>query len=276
MDQLTVLDLFSGIGGFSLGLERAGMRTTAFCENDDACRKVLHKHWPGILKFKDIRDLRPEPGDYDVVCGGFPCQDISVAGKKRGLKGERSSLWFEFKRIVEKVRPKYAIVENVANLRNQGLNQILKDFWSIGYDCEWHIISARSIGACHLRERIWIVATNTNYTGRQRKDAPQPKGRGNKIKLIGADDSSDSDNFRLWKPFATTEEQSEWWAEATASFRDRWQVESPICRMDARIPPGLDKDRKERIKQLGNSLLPQIPELIGRAIVEHETKKIPR
>lgn len=161
---MKVLDLFAGIAGFSLGLERAGMETVAFCEIDKHCQAVLRKHWPQVPIFEDITKLKASdmPCEIDLICGGFPCQDISVAGQKRGFKDEagrtRSGLWEEYKRLIKEIKPRYAIIENVANLRNLGLNQVIKDLWSIGYDCEWHIISARSIGACHLRERIWIIA----------------------------------------------------------------------------------------------------------------------
>lgn len=167
MKKLKVLDLFSGIGAFSLGLERAGMETVAFCETDQNCRKVLMKHWPHIHIWGDVKTItktsldRYVPHKIDLICGGFPCQDISVAGKKKGLKGERSGLWYQFKRLIKEIRPRYALIENVANLRRNGLAQIIQDLWAIGYVGEWHILSARSVGAPHLRERVWIIA----YTG---------------------------------------------------------------------------------------------------------------
>lgn len=263
-DKLKVLDLFSGIGGFSLGLERAGMETVAFCEQDEHCQRVLKKHWPKVPIFEDIKNLKAKhlPSDIFLVAGGFPCQDVSVAGNKKGFKDElgqktRSGLWEEFKRIIKEAEPRYAIIENVANLRNLGLNQVIKDLWSIGYACEWHIISARSIGACHLRERIWIIAYSDSTNLRK-----QPRR--------GSGETSNPDMPRLWKPFASEKESSRWWAKATTSLRDWWKVESAICRVDDGLPRGLDKGRKERVKQLGNTVLPQIPELIGRAIMEYE------
>lgn len=306
---MKVLDLFSGIGGFSLGLERAGMETVAFCEIDTHARKVLEKHWPDVPIYNDVKAIKPSkwfwlPGDIDVVCGGFPCQDISVAGQKKGIKdGTRSGLWKEFARVIKEVKPRYALIENVANLRNLGLNQVIKDLWQIGYACEWHIISARSVGACHLRERVWVIAypnnigcsikkqfresiqeafsrsgeqasndelTNSNGKGleRQRESVGiQEAYAATNGTIIG---TPDTDMPRLWRPFASEEESSRWWTETTASFRDWWKVESDICRVDDGLPRGLDKDRRERIKQLGNTVVPQIPELIGRAIIKYE------
>jgi len=162
---LTVLDLFSGIGGFSLGLERTGgFRTIAFCEIDAFCRRVLAKHWPEVPCYDDVRELtattlaadglvRP-----DVICGGFPCQDISHAGKGAGIDGERSGLWREYARLVGELRPDYVIVENVSALRSRGLDRVLGDLAALGYDAEWHCIPASAVGAPHRRDRIWIVA----------------------------------------------------------------------------------------------------------------------
>src|SRR5262252_2896637 len=207
---LRVLDLFSGIGAFSLGLERAGMRTVAFCECDPYCRRVLKRHWPEVPCYDDIRTLtaarlardgllatdasdtendgrtggtwcgatgqwlvssvkasggwqadragEPCRRGIDVICGGFPCQDISVAGRGDGIDGERSGLWSEYARLIGELRPRYAIVENVAALVVRGLERVVGDLAALGYDAEWRIISAADMGAPHLRERIWIVA----------------------------------------------------------------------------------------------------------------------
>lgn len=175
---MKVLDLFSGIGGFSLGLERAGMETVAFCEVDETCQRVLEKHWPEIPIWDDVKSLNKNAlsaigiDQIDVICGGFPCQDISVAGKGKGLKGERSGLWFEYKRLIGDLRPRYAIIENVANLRSRGLTTVLQDLRALGYNVEWHIISACSIGAVHRRERIWIIAY-ADGTQRPRDGSPE-------------------------------------------------------------------------------------------------------
>jgi len=139
---LNVLDIFSGIGGFSLGLEKAGMQTVAFCEINPFCQQILKKHWESIPVFPDVTKLTKEDfaglSQIDVIAGGFPCQDISCAGKQKGIGADRSGLWKEFKRLINELRPSYAIIENVANLRGNGLITVLQDLWEIGYDAEWH------------------------------------------------------------------------------------------------------------------------------------------
>lgn len=177
--MLRVLDLFSGIGGFSLGLERTGgFRTVAFCELEPYCRAVLGKHWPDVPCFADVRLLDGEVLDIvgverpDVICGGFPCQDISLAGKGAGLAGERSGLWREFHRLIAELRPAFAIIENVSALRSRGLDEVLGSLAAIGYDAEWHCIPAAAVGAPHRRDRIWIIAYDTHtHTGRLRPAA---------------------------------------------------------------------------------------------------------
>ena len=226
---MRVLDLFSGIGGFSLGLERAGMRTVAFCEIDEACRSVLKKHWPAVPIFNDIKYLRKEDVEkIDIICGGFPCQDISTCGGQAGIKGKRSGLWAEFKRIIAEVKPRYAIIENVANLRSNGLSTILRDLWQIGYDAEWHIIPACAVGAPHKRERIWIIAY---------RDGLRMEGARAELEAAGI-------NKRLGS---------------------HWQTVKPgALRVDDGATPQIHRNR---IQQIGNAVVPQIPELIGRAIM---------
>ena len=162
--MLNVLDLFSGIGGFSLGLERTGgFRTVAFCEIEPFCRSVLNKHWPGVPVYEDVKTLdaarlAADGISVDVLCGGFPCQDISTAGRGAGLSGERSGLWWEFYRLIQEIRPQYALIENVSALRSRGLDEVLGALAAIGYDAEWHCIPASAVGAPHRRDRVWIVA----------------------------------------------------------------------------------------------------------------------
>jgi DNA-cytosine methyltransferase len=159
-----VLDLFSGIGGFSLGLESTGgFETIAFCEVEKYPLEVLNKHWPNVPVYNDIKELTYEKLKEDnlvpdVITGGFPCQDISCAGKGKGIKAERSGLWSEMFRLIRDVRPTWAIIENVSTLRSKGLTLVLQNLSSIGYYAEWHCIPASAIGANHQRDRIWIVA----------------------------------------------------------------------------------------------------------------------
>ena len=164
--MLSVLDTFSGIGGFSYGLEMlcGGYKTVAFCEVDEYCRKVLAKHWPDVPCYGDIKEVTVERlredglMPIDLVCGGFPCQDISVAGKGAGIQGARSGLWAELCRLIGEIRPRWAVMENVSALLGRGLGTVLGDLAAIGYDAEWHCIPASCVGAPHHRDRIWIVA----------------------------------------------------------------------------------------------------------------------
>jgi DNA (cytosine-5)-methyltransferase 1 len=214
-------------------------------------------------------------------------QDISVAGLKKGLKGERSGLWGQFKRLIKEIKPRYAIIENVANLRSNGLQEVLKDLWQIGYASEWHIISARSVGAPHLRERIWIIAYPESAGARMEDREPSSEGRfitkGRGESLLQKDrspsnmgpgtgdaKSSNSNNFRLWKPFASEKEKQEWWSKTAFSVSHWKEAQSIVRGVDDGVSGRLDRPRKERIKQLGNAVVPQIPELIGRAIMEYE------
>ena len=155
---MRVLDLFSGIGGFSLGLERAGMTTVAFCEIDPFCRRVLAKHWPNVPLHEDVRKLKgSDVGSIDVICGGYPCQPFSLAGKRAGAADDRH-LWPEMRRLVDELRPSWVIGENVAGHLNMGLDDVLSDLGARGYACRPFVIPACAVGAWHRRDRVWIVA----------------------------------------------------------------------------------------------------------------------
>jgi len=157
--MLTHGSLFSGIGGFDLGFERAGIETTWQVEIEDYARRVLQRHFPRAQRFNDIRECgKHNLAPVDIVSGGFPCQDISNAGKRAGIDGERSGLWSEYARIIRELRPRYVVVENVAALLGRGMERVLGDLAACGYDAEWQSISAAHVGAPHLRERIWILA----------------------------------------------------------------------------------------------------------------------
>jgi len=316
MSAIRVLDLFSGIGGFSLGLERAGMQTVAFCEIEPFPRAVLRKHWPDVPCYDDIRTLTAqrlaEDGiTADVICGGFPCQDISVAGKGAGLAGERSGLWREYARLIGEIRPSYVIVENVAALLGRGLSTVLGDLSEIGYDAEWQVISAADVGAPHRRERVWIVAYPlsggcgeegfgrglqeisgewANQRGAVKKssqmaDSAQLQRNGCGIHSgsdsQSGDEVSESGVSGAAKDVADSasigqqgQRQFIQWS-STAPFRKgktnilesisldgEWCPEPNVGRVAYGVPARVD-----RLKGLGNAVVPQIPEIIGRAII---------
>ena len=171
MTKLKLLSLFAGIGGFELGLERSGgFETVAQCEIDPYCLKVLAKHWPEVKRYEDIRNLTADrlAADgitVDAICGGFPCQDISTAGKGAGIEGERSGLWSEYARLIGELRPRVVFVENVAALLGRGLDRVLGDLASLRYDAWWDCIPASAVGAHHQRDRLWIVANSRMHNG---------------------------------------------------------------------------------------------------------------
>ena len=165
--KLRLIDTFSGIGGFSYSAEKlvGGFKTVAFVECEPFCQKVLKKHWPHVEQFHDIRTYNPEPYSADVVCGGFPCQDISVAGQGKGITEEtRSGLFYELMRVIRLVRPKFIVLENVAAILTNGLGIVLGELASAGFDCEWACIPASALGACHRRDRWWLVGINKEFT----------------------------------------------------------------------------------------------------------------
>jgi DNA (cytosine-5)-methyltransferase 1 len=237
---MNVLDLFSGIGGFSLGLERAGMRTVAFCEIEEWCRRLLAERWPGVPCYDDIRTLSAarlaaDGITVDAICGGFPCQDISLAGKGDGLAGERSGLWAEYARLVREIRPQYVFIENVAALLSRGMETVLGDLAAAGYDAQWEIISASDLGALHRRERLWISAY-------PHSDSVRPQ------------------RLRPFKARAWSEQQF------AGLLQDQLRISVPTGKSGG-VVDGVP-DRVHRLKGLGNAVVPQIPEIIGRAIMK--------
>src|SRR3990167_1966030 len=158
--DLTHGSLFAGIGGFDLGFERAGFKTLWQVECEPYWLKVLEKHWPNVKRYTDVRTFLDEsPERPDILSGGFPCQDISLAGKQRGIHVDtRSGLWFAMHRTISKLQPRYVVVENVAALLLNGMGIVLGQLSEIGYDAEWEVIPASSVGACHKRERVFLVA----------------------------------------------------------------------------------------------------------------------
>jgi len=165
---LRMIDTFSGIGGFSLAARwLGGIETVQFVERDPYCQRILAKHWPTVPIHDDICTFNPAPGSAEIVCGGFPCQDISHAGKQAGIKeGTRSGLFYELMRVIRLVGPRYVVLENVAAITSNGMDVVLGTLAEAGFDAEWACIPASALGACHKRNRWWLVA----YANRQRSD----------------------------------------------------------------------------------------------------------
>lgn len=279
--KLRVLDLFSGIGGFSLGLERTGgFETVAFCEIEPFPRRVLAKHWPEVPCYDDVRTLTADrlAADgigVDVITGGFPCQDISVAGKLAGIvDGTRSGLWSEIARLVGELRPSFVIVENVANLlagpgeRPGGwFGRVLGDMAELGYDAEWENIPASALGAPHRRERVWIVAYPSRElidgSGAEREQglswqSESGDGRGETdVAYLGGERKQGFFRQEISRVSAFSWCQN---IRRVEDFRDRSDLPEPLVR---RANDGISS----RLHALGNSIIPQIPEMIGRSIL---------
>jgi DNA (cytosine-5)-methyltransferase 1 len=256
MQKLKVLDLFAGIGGFSLGLERTGgFETVAFCEIESFPQKILQQHWPEVPIYDDVRKLTAETIWRDgiapnVVTGGFPCQDISVAGNQLGISEKtRSGLWSECLRLTRELRPEYAVFENVTNLlsgpsekRGGWFSRILCDLASIGYDAEWHVIPASFVGAWHRRSRVWILAYRKKIRSEGRATPPLFQQSNLQKKL--------ERGFEKWPGRPNL-------------------PPSRFLRKSNGVP-----NRMDRTEAIGNAVVPQITELIGYAILEHEKQKM--
>lgn len=242
---MKVGSLFSGIGGFDLGLERAGFSIAWQVEIDEYSTRVLTKHWPHVPKYGDIRAIDwATVAPVDVLCGGFPCQDLSCAGKRAGLReGTRSGLWFEYLRAIRALRPKHILVENVPGLLdNHALGRVLGDLAESGYDAEWAMFPASSFGFPHQRQRVWIIA----YPQCQRWDASQNEIL---INLQGMHDQGGAATLR--------------WMVENARSRDS-NISSDI-RNGHGIPHFMD-----RLRGLGNAVVPKIVEALGKMIMEVE------
>lgn len=323
---MRVLDLFAGIGGFTIGLERAGFETVAFCEIESYPQQVLRKHWPGVPIYDDVRDITADRliSDgirVDVITGGFPCQDLSISGNQAGIEGERSGLWTECARLLRELQPRYAIFENVTNLLvgdgGDWFKRVLWDISKVGYDAEWHCIPASELGAHHHRDRVWIVAYPKSAGG----EACSPDGMGNEHGACGDAGQSSSageqktvlledSRYRRWRDAESDtrrEDASREWTAHTGtivrssenvanskrirSSRQRlygrsigaeanqnrqaswiinrcqgneatWDVEPNVGRVADGVPA-----RPHRLKCLGNAVVPPIPEMIGKAIM---------
>ena len=259
---MKVLDLFSGIGGFSLGLERTGgFETVGFCDISPASQAILAKHWPGVPCSTDIRAREFVRGEADMIVGGFPCQDISYAGKRAGLAGERSGLFWEMVRAIRVVRPRVALMENVAALLTGGMGDVLGGMATDRYDAEWDCISASDAGAPHGRPRIWIAFTDTD--SEQRPPGSYSSVRWWERSAQEAAQAPEPPRYlgSIWRQLVDGVARTFW--------ADDWEAKfETFRRMDDGIPTRLDLDREAAaIPALGNTVVPHIPEMWGRAIL---------
>jgi len=295
---MKVLDLFSGIGGFSLGLESTGyFQTIAFVEKDKFCRQVLQKNFHNIPIEEDIRNVRGERYKADVVTGGFPCQPFSVAGKRKGTDDDRY-LWDETIRVVSECKPKYFIGENVEGIININngmvLRQVQDDLEKEGFQVRCLIIPASGIGAWHQRKRVWIIAANSNSRFSIGENE-EIQTRGNTINNGGKNFSNSNTNLRKWGGAELKSGDDREWEfcskkkkQAEHDIRSKtigcddisgeekrttwWQTQSRICGVPHGLSATMDKNRANRIKALGNSIVPQIARQLGLAIMKAETE----
>jgi DNA (cytosine-5)-methyltransferase 1 len=338
--KLSVLDLFSGIGGFSLGLESTGgFETIGFVEKDKFCQKVLKKHWSNINIEEDIRNVKGTNYKADVVTGGFPCQPFSVAGKRKSTEDDRY-LWDEMLRVIKETKPRWVIGENVEGIVNINdglvLRQVLNDLENQGFQSQCIIIPASGVGAWHQRKRIWIVGCNVSNSNSNRNSSEEQRSNGEENsfsqehrqkfstsgEFIGTN-TNDVPNSKScgcgrwsckecsigeWSFFQNEqqgcevgskvegcnrdvpnssikglqgcsiqhnlegEQRSEEFTTKTSSQRQQtwWQTQSSLCGVPNGVSYELDKDRSNRIKALGNSIVPQIVRQIGLAIINAE------
>jgi DNA (cytosine-5)-methyltransferase 1 len=283
------LSLFAGIGGFDLGLERAGMQCVGQVEINPFCQRVLAHHWPHVKRIGDIHDVNgTEFGAVDLVCGGFPCQPFSTAGKRKGAEDDRY-LWPEMLRVIEAYRPTWIIGENVAGIISMELDKVLSDLENKNYSCQPYLIPACAVDADHERKRVWIVAhSNCNGSGSWRPESEQSwqairacsydslkdvayssnpgleamRERENEVLV------PDSERLRLDSKFWEQEGQQPGpGRKACGEFAPpcNWTSEPGVGRMAHGVP-----GRVDRLRALGNAVVPQIVEVLGRAIMGTE------
>ena len=234
------LSLFSGIGGLDLGLERAGITTVGQVEIDPWCRRVLAKHWPDVPRHDDVRTavdwwLEQQRPHVHLVHGGFPCQDVSDAGDLAGIEGEQSGLWTDFAAVVRALRPRWVLVENVPGLLTRGMGRVLGDLAACGYDAEWDCLPAAAVGAPHLRAREWLLAYPAAVGG-VRRDPHQTILAGRCAPVV----------------------------------RPGWTPEPRLARVVDGVPTRMDR---LRAGGLGNAVVPQVAEHVGRLIVAADRER---
>ena len=263
---------FAGIGGLDLGFERSGMECSWQVEIDDYATRVLTKRWPNVRRWDDIQTFPPgdevEPWRVDVIAGGFPCQDISLAGKGAGLAGERSGLFFEIIRLARLLRPRAIVLENVAAILARGMGAVLGELAQIGFDAEWHCIPAAAVGAPHIRDRVFVVAYS------QRDPIRQQPGRGSGSNGTGAAFTAIDGKKQLLantgEPRREKRQGGEGAARELAAItrNDWWATEPAVGRVADGVP-----HRVDRLRGLGNAVVPQVAEVVGRWVVGDLTRR---
>lgn len=266
MAQLTVGSLFSGIGGLDLGLERAGMKVVWQSEIDPYANRVLKKHWPEVPNLGDIKQIdwsmveRPA-----VICGGYPCQPFSNAGRRKGEEDSRH-LWPWVRQAISELRPRYAILENVRGHLSLGGTTVIADLAALGYDAEWRIVSAASVGANHRRDRIIIVAY-PNSTGLQRPVWASSQRRINGFadgrKKVAYTDCEHSEQLCGERTVFSARELERRVGEIRP-ISSWWETEPDVGRVADGVP-----SRVDRLRGLGNAVVPQVAEVIGRLVMSH-------
>lgn len=273
---MKTLSLFSGIGAHDLGLQRAGMEIVGQIEIDDYCQSILKKHWPHVPKWKDITnvsgvEVTAKCGTVELITGGFPCQDISVAGRQKGIEGKKSGLWREMHRLVIALRPNWVLIENVPALRTKGADTALSSLEEADYTCWSFVVGAWAIGAPHRRNRVWIVAHSNSHDLRQQSRRRGGKDRQDKIEPAQSSQTvavSESAGFQTCKCSRSKKTLS-----GLTHFCDiakpgpgqnDWEHSRLFESQMGRTANGTS--RGLALKALGNANPPQILEVIGRAI----------
>jgi DNA (cytosine-5)-methyltransferase 1 len=262
---MTFGSLFAGIGGFDLGFERAGMLPLWQVEIDDYCTRVLEKHWPNVKRYRDVRECgKHNLESVDVVCGGFPCQPHSHAGKRKGAEDDRD-LWPEFKRIIDELRPRWVVAENVPGIRTTILDAVLSDLEGMGYAWETAIIPACAVDAPHRRDRVWIVANSNavrcgRWTHDERQRAPERNGTKGAGSYVADTESRTSGAGLCQSKQGRQRGRRSGNGNIPSGF---WVPEPDVGRVAHGVP-----SRVDRLRSLGNAVVPQVTEFIGRLIVE--------
>ena len=262
--ELTVGSLFSGIGGLDLGLERAGMRVVWQCEIDPYCRAVLRHHWPGLRLYEDIHDIDGSAEPVDLICGGFPCQPVSVAGQRLEDEDPRW-LWPQMARVIGLLRPRFVLVENVPGLRGRGLGLVTGDLASLGYDAEWNVVSAAALGAPHIRKRLFVIAY-PRYV-QLRVERGWGERTGGQDSLLAQSDGTERDagdvadphGFRCHRGARYLTQEN--WRQKSENGSG-WAVEPTVGRVAHGVP-----NRLAQLRALGNAVVPQVAEAVGRMIL---------